>query len=825
MAGKGELKVVSLGGKGFSLSSSSAYAVATGQAQLRIDSSALDRLISDQNPPKSLKPSQILFPSTFTSLEIRASLTFLLNKLLLFSNSTNIRAFLPNIISICLNSKPETSSLDSIDVTEEENLVIQKSSALVYGICAILDHESTNLVSVVAAVAAISCEAAKGNVAAFSSMDTGDGFVDKEGLRVAGDMKVFLNGSKLVGKLESEAFSKIPKINGRLREAVKSLHSMTRIALNSREEVHEGDVVPAVLALAAAILKFGKNSFCRAKMNLDALGIESLKTSLLGMFENKCPNDEALKNAYKLLLDSHYEDDIAKFVHEVSALLGIVWRIVAWEAITAYVALEGGELISTTAVLGKGTSVVVQLIKDRLQNKGGVSNDVLEQLVGDLLLFFDPKQPEFDEMVHKVKEIVESNESRRFPKLSKATSDFAKEQMMIRERAFSIITELIKRHGATRELDTPAFELRETLMRKYGSNLKLISDLAHQVKLNHRSLLDGMLEICGVPPEKFGMICSSIDKLDKQSLEQVKKEMVEEKGLSVETADNIGRVVFELSLAYYTGVIFETVFNETTQDVSGIGDISKSSESSLKTKNKRTYGSAFPQLISPRKKSVCSPGSEMPEILNGRKIVRVPDAVIAEGIKQCELCLVGQLLGKSSVELNLVLDGANKLWGKEGRIEVSKMKDKVYIFKFPNEKIRDFVVESGPWYIEEKRLMLRKWQPKMKLWELDNSKVPVWVKLRGIPMEYRTIKGLSYIASALGKPLYGASAGDDTCLLNYVKVCVEVSMDDDIMDYITVMDDDGDEWRVKVEYVGMPEKCLSCKEFGQHSCFSNVQTS
>jgi histidyl-tRNA synthetase len=35
-----------------------------------------------------------------------------------------------------------------------------------------------------------------------------------------------------------------------------------------------------------------------------------------------------------------------------------------------------------------------------------------------------------------------------------------------------------------------------------------------------------MLEICGVPPEKFRTICSSIDKLDKQSFEQVKKEMV-----------------------------------------------------------------------------------------------------------------------------------------------------------------------------------------------------------------------------------------------------------------------------------------------------------
>ncbi|XP_052203729.1 histidine--tRNA ligase, cytoplasmic-like isoform X2 [Diospyros lotus] len=59
------------------------------------------------------------------------------------------------------------------------------------------------------------------------------------------------------------------------------------------------------------------------------------------------------------------------------------------------------------------------------------------------------------------------------------TRDFAKEQMAIREKAFSIITEVFKRHGAT-ALDTPAFELGETLMGKYGDDSKLIYDLADQ---------------------------------------------------------------------------------------------------------------------------------------------------------------------------------------------------------------------------------------------------------------------------------------------------------------------------------------------------------
>ncbi|RZS23667.1 hypothetical protein BHM03_00056635 [Ensete ventricosum] len=77
------------------------------------------------------------------------------------------------------------------------------------------------------------------------------------------------------------------------------------------------------------------------------------------------------------------------------------------------------------------------------------------------------------------------------------TRDFGKEQMAIRERAFSIITGVFKMHGAV-ALDTPVFELRETLMGKYGEDSKLIYDLADQV---------------------------------------------EEKGLAVETADKIGAFV------------------------------------------------------------------------------------------------------------------------------------------------------------------------------------------------------------------------------------------------------------------------------------------
>uniref|UniRef100_A0A671MZY8 histidine--tRNA ligase n=1 Tax=Sinocyclocheilus anshuiensis TaxID=1608454 RepID=A0A671MZY8_9TELE len=135
------------------------------------------------------------------------------------------------------------------------------------------------------------------------------------------------------------------------------------------------------------------------------------------------------------------------------------------------------------------------------------------------------------------------------------------------------------------------------------------------IKVNDRRILDGMFAVCGVPDEKFRTICSTVDKLDKMAWEDVKKEMVNEKGLSEDVADRIGeyvsmqggqdlaerllqdpklsqnkqacagltdmkllfsylelfqvtdKVVFDLSLArgldYYTGVIYEAILSQT----------------------------------------------------------------------------------------------------------------------------------------------------------------------------------------------------------------------------------------------------------------------
>ncbi|TKW24209.1 hypothetical protein SEVIR_3G038000v4 [Setaria viridis] len=729
---------VTLGGKGAALSPAAVYALSLGLASPAIDASALKPLSTRAPSPQETPASLGAALAALAPAESRVAAAVLLNKLLLTASDSS---------SALVTAATATRLAESLDVaaalplgSRDEAAVAAASAPVAVALAALIDCCATPLARVADAVAALSCEAARGDVASFDVPASGDGLSAKDEADVAADIKMLVFGSKLVGSAggapapAAATFAKVPTVNGIFREAVRALHARVRIELNAPVKLGKRDagetgagkeeaLVVLATQLARAVQALCKMSVARARLCAESIADAELREKLTGGV-----------SIDRVLIDSD----------AVSVLKGVYNHLLkfrdflAWEAAVAMAVIEGDSSIEKPQAavenevgssaekpqaggekakgdkkskkkktLGKGTSAVLMLLKDHVNNGGAIAS-VNSALVAEwgtsLSLLFDPKCPGLESLVEKVKEIVESNEVRRLPKIPKGTRDFGKEQMAIRERAFSIITGVFKMHGAT-ALDTPVFELRETLMGKYGEDSKLIYDLADQggelcslrydltvpfaryvamnnisalkryqiakvyrrdnpskgryrefyqcdfdiagvyepmepdfevikvltellnqldigtyeIKLNHRKLLDGMLEICGVPAQKFRTVCSSIDKLDKQTFEQVKKELVDEKGISNETADEIGnlvktrghplevllelrkegskfmqnkgsvvalneleilfkalekanaldRIVFDLSLArgldYYTGVIYEAVFKGATQ--------------------------------------------------------------------------------------------------------------------------------------------------------------------------------------------------------------------------------------------------------------------
>lgn len=159
------------------------------------------------------------------------------------------------------------------------------------------------------------------------------------------------------------------------------------------------------------------------------------------------------------------------------------------------------------------------------------------------------------------------------------------------------------------------------------------------VKINHRKILDGIFKFCGVEDEDVRKVSSAVDKLDKSPWEEVRKEMVVEKGQPEEVANRIGQYVlikgsiqqvvdklksdsdlmenefiqagiqdmetlipflnaynitdylsFDLSLArgldYYTGLIYEAVTAASAPPTNSESENSKTNEKKKKKKSK-----------------------------------------------------------------------------------------------------------------------------------------------------------------------------------------------------------------------------------------------
>ncbi|KAK8672311.1 hypothetical protein V6N13_110684 [Hibiscus sabdariffa] len=209
-----------------------------------------------------------------------------------------------------------------------------------------------------------------------------------------------------------------------------------------------------------------------------------------------------------------------------------------------------------------------------------------------------------------------------------------------------------------------------------------------------------------------------------------------------------------------------------------------------------------------------------PEVFGGVPLVSPSSDVFDDGSQAWRFALVGQFIGKAP-NFGFMQKLVNNLWGKHGDVEVSSAGDSLFVFRFVNASVRDWVLESGPWHFQNKLLILRCWEPNMSRMDFNLDRIPVWVHLSGVPLELFSQKGLSYIASALGYPLYMDSITASKQRLAYAKVCVEISVDFDLPCSVDVKLQNGNIVSVYVDVPWVPPKCSRCKIFGHsdRSCF------
>ena len=151
------------------------------------------------------------------------------------------------------------------------------------------------------------------------------------------------------------------------------------------------------------------------------------------------------------------------------------------------------------------------------------------------------------------------------------------------------------------------------------------------------------------------------------------------------------------------------------------------------------------------------------------------------------------------------------------------MDDGFLIFRFEKEEAVLEVIEKGPWMIGGKNIILQKWSPKFQFDKSSISTIPVWVRLKGLPLPLWTKEGLSMAASMLGRPLSCDEHTINCRRLDYARLCVELDARLPFVHRFEVESPLTEEPQVvRVEYEWKPPRCLKCNSFG-HNCKPHKQ--
>nr|GEY94310.1 zinc knuckle CX2CX4HX4C [Tanacetum cinerariifolium] len=128
------------------------------------------------------------------------------------------------------------------------------------------------------------------------------------------------------------------------------------------------------------------------------------------------------------------------------------------------------------------------------------------------------------------------------------------------------------------------------------------------------------------------------------------------------------------------------------------------------------------------------------------------DVMIAKGSMRWEKTLCAYFV-RYGMSVNELRHNLRRMWSRCGFKDIVDYNNGIYFMKFNTDEGLELVYNNGPWMVKNKPLIVQNWNINMCLDKNEPSTIPLWIKICSVPLEAWTIKGISDLASRVGKPL------------------------------------------------------------------------
>ncbi|WZZ17525.1 hypothetical protein YC2023_110614 [Brassica napus] len=118
-------------------------------------------------------------------------------------------------------------------------------------------------------------------------------------------------------------------------------------------------------------------------------------------------------------------------------------------------------------------------------------------------------------------------------------------------------------------------------------------------------------------------------------------------------------------------------------------------------------------------------------------------------IKTYARTLIGRCMNPAEQEMPALLQNIPKIWKLEDRVVGTDLGHGKFQFDFQTEEEIEAVLKLQPYHFDYWMLAIARWQPRKS--QLFPSEIPFWVRVRGVPMEFKTLPTFESIGGALGR--------------------------------------------------------------------------
>ncbi|XP_024005989.1 uncharacterized protein LOC18010805 [Eutrema salsugineum] len=205
---------------------------------------------------------------------------------------------------------------------------------------------------------------------------------------------------------------------------------------------------------------------------------------------------------------------------------------------------------------------------------------------------------------------------------------------------------------------------------------------------------------------------------------------------------------------------------------------------------------------------------------SGRPRIIIPDEVFEHGANLHKDFVICYFNGRPP-PFNQIQSVLNHMWGKGRKIEIHlNALARNMLVRIPNDFIRAKVLEKGIWYVGDSLFHTAQWASNHSSKSPELVSLPLWVHLKGIPLDLRTQWGLSLISGLVGEPIETDDFTKNLVSLTLARAKVTVDLTKPLPDVVEFERQNGEVVEVMVEFPWLLPTCAHCKELGhvQRNC-------